>query len=74
MTGRKERDMPLNADFNLGTEGDGLFNDMLNAHDGLTDDESSQLNAAIILLLSNHIGDATVIRDAIARARASLDN
>ena len=74
MNGRKERDMPLNADFNLGTEGDGLFNDMLNAHDGLTDDESSQLNAAIILLLSNHIGDATVIRDAIARARASLDN
>ena len=74
MTGRKERDMPLNAEFNLGTEGDGLFNDLLNAHDGLTDDESSQLNAAIILLLSNHIGDATVIRDAIARARASLDN
>ena len=48
--------MPLNTDFNLGTEGDGLFNDLLNAHDGLTDDESSQLNAAIILLLSNHIG------------------
>ena len=74
MTGRKEREMALNADFNLGTEGDGLFNDLLNAHDGLTDDESSQLNAAIILLLSNQIGDATVIRDAIARARASLDN
>ena len=74
MTGRKERDMPLNTDFNLGTEGDGLFNDLLNAHNGLTDDESSQLNAAIILLLSNHIGDAAVIRDAITQARASLDS
>ena len=74
MTGRKERDMPLNTDFNLGTVGDGLFNDLLNAHDGLTDDESSQLNAAIILLLSNHIGDAAVIRDAITQARASLDS
>jgi hypothetical protein len=74
MTGRKERDMPLNTDFNLGTKGDGLFNDLLNAHNGLTDDESSQLNAAIILLLSNHIGDAAVIRDAITQARASLDS
>ena len=66
--------MPLNTDFNLGTEGDRLFNDLLHAHDGLTDDESSQLNAAIILLLSNHIGDAAVIRDAITQARASLDS
>ena len=66
--------MPLNTDFNLGTEGDGLFHDLLNAHDGLTDDESSQLNAAIILLLSNHIGDAVVIRDDITQARASLDS
>ena len=65
--------MALNIDFNLGTRGDSLFNDLLNAHEGLADDQSSQLNAAIILLLSNHIGDAAVVRDAITRARASLD-
>ena len=65
--------MALNIDFNLGTQGDSLFNDLLNAHEGLTDDQSIQLNAAIILLLSNHIGDAAVVRDAITRARASLD-
>ena len=65
--------MALNIDFNLGTQGDSLFNDLLNAHEGLTDNQSSQLNAAIILLLSNHIGDAAVVRDAITRARASLD-
>jgi hypothetical protein len=31
------------------------------------------MNAAMILLLMNHIGDPAVIRDAIARARAALD-
>jgi hypothetical protein len=73
MAGQEERKMALNIDFNLGTQGDSLFNDLLNAHEGLTDNQSSQLNAAIILLLSNHIGDAALIRDAITRARASLD-
>ena len=50
--------MPLNTDFNLGTEGDGLFNDLLNAHDGLTDDESSQLNAATTA--STTVGSTTL--------------
>ena len=65
--------MALNTEFNLGPESDRLFNELLGAHDGLDREQSEQLNAGLILILMNHIGEPEVIRDAIARARASLD-
>ena len=63
--------MALNTDFNLGPDSDRLFNELLGAHDGLSRDESEQLNAGLILM--NHIGDPETIREAMARARAALD-
>ena len=65
--------MALNTEFNLGPESDRLFNELLGAHDGLDREQSEQLNAGLILILLNHIGEPEVIREAIARARASLD-
>ncbi|MEC7304902.1 MAG: DUF2783 domain-containing protein [Pseudomonadota bacterium] len=65
--------MALNTEFNLGPESDRLFNELLGAHDGLDREQSEQLNAGLILILMNHIGEPEVIREAIARARASLD-
>ena len=65
--------MALNTDFNLGRDSDRLFNELLGAHDGLSRDESEQLNAGLILILMNHIGDPETIREAMARARAALD-
>ena len=65
--------MTLNTEFNLGTDGDRLFNELLGAHDGLDREQSEQLNAGLILILMNHIGEPEVIREAIARARAALD-
>ena len=65
--------MALNTDFNLGVESDTLFNEVLQAHDGLSRAQSEQLNAGLILILMNHIGDAETIREAVARARAALD-
>ena len=65
--------MSLNTDFNLGPDSDSLFNDVLAAHDGLSREQSEQLNAGLILILMNHIGDSAVIREAIAGARAALD-
>ena len=65
--------MTLNTEFNLGPDSDRLFNELLGVHDGLTQEESEQLNAGLILILMNHIGDSDVIREAIARARAALD-
>ena len=65
--------MALNIEFNLGPESDALFNDLMKAHEGLDREQSEQLNAGLILILMNHIGEPEVIREAIARARASLD-
>ena len=65
--------MALNTEFNLGTDSDRLFNELLGAHDGLDREQSEQLNAGLILILMNHIGESEVIRESIARARAALD-
>ena len=66
--------MTINTDFNLGAESDALYNELLDAHTGLSADKSNQLNAALILVMMNHIGDADIIRDAVRTARASIDN
>ena len=65
--------MSLKTGFNLGPDSDRLFNELLGAHEGLDRAQSEQLNAGLILILMNHIGDAETIRAAIARARAALD-
>lgn len=65
--------MPLNTEFNLGAESDALFNELLQAHEGLSRAQSEQLNAGLILILMNHVGDAETVREAMARARAALD-
>ena len=66
--------MNVKTDFNLGSESDALYNKLLDAHSGLSAEKSSQLNAALILVMMNHIGDAAIIRDAIRTARTSIDN
>ena len=66
--------MNVKTDFNLGSESDALYKELLDAHTGLSAEKSSQLNAALILVMMNHIGDADIIRDAVRTARASIDN
>jgi hypothetical protein len=50
--------------------GDDFYQALIEAHRGLSDDESLALNARLILLLSNHIGDLAVLREALALALA----
>ena len=38
-------------------------------HAGLTDAQSELLNARLVLLLANHVGDLAVLREALALAR-----
>jgi len=38
----------------------------------LSDQQSQQLNARLILLLANHIGDLAVLREAISAASQDL--
>lgn len=48
---------------------DDFYADLIADHDGLSDDESAALNARLILILANHIGDLTVLRQALAVAK-----
>lgn len=53
-------------------DADGLYAAIIEAHSGLSPDDSMALNARLVLLLANHIGDAQVLQEAIAAARASM--
>lgn len=50
-------------------EHDIFYARLMAAHDGLSTDESLALNARLVLLLANHIGDMSVLEDAIATAQ-----
>jgi hypothetical protein len=50
---------------------DALLALLLDAHQGLEAEASRRLDARLVLLLANHIGDMDALREAIALARAS---
>jgi hypothetical protein len=50
---------------------DRAYRMLIEAHRGLTGDESAALNARLILILANQIGDLETLREAIDLARAS---
>jgi hypothetical protein len=62
--------MPLDLSPRL-ADPDGLFAALVAAHDGLDPDASRRLDAALILLLANHIGDDGVVLDAIQVAQSA---
>jgi Protein of unknown function (DUF2783) len=51
------------------TPGDDFYQLLIEGHRGLSDDASELLNARLVLLLANHIGDLRVLREAVAAAR-----
>jgi hypothetical protein len=52
-------------------QADDVYADLLAAHEGLSKDESDALNARLILILANHIGDRSVLQQALDAARAA---
>jgi hypothetical protein len=51
---------------------DRAYRALLDAHRGLSDEESAALNSHLVLILANHIGDHTVLQEAIALAKKSM--
>ena len=49
---------------------DGFYAELIAAHDGLSDEESQALNARLILILANHVGDRAVLSRALQEARS----
>lgn len=54
------------------TPGDDFYEWLIESHRGLSDDQSRLVNARLVLLLANHVGDLRVLREALAAARAGV--
>ena len=47
---------------------DGFYQQLLECHEGLQAEKSHALNARLVLVLANHIGDEEVLQEALALA------
>lgn len=50
-------------------DADGFYEQLLDAHEGLSREESELLNARLILLLANQVGDPKVLKECVEAAR-----
>ena len=48
---------------------DDFYDELLQAHEGLSKEESDAFNARLILILCNHIGDRSTLRAALEAAQ-----
>jgi hypothetical protein len=65
--------MTLSTQSNF-SDPDTAYRLVVEAHRGLSDEDSVSLDTALVLILANHIGDAEVLREAIALAKRQLSN
>lgn len=61
----------LNVEPNM-ADPDAFYELLIDTHQGLDEAQSGMLNARLILLLANHIGDLGVLREALAIARGNV--
>ncbi len=54
-------------------DSDGFYAQLLAVHEELDPAQSAALNARLILLLANHIGDRTVLNEALQEAAQTGD-
>lgn len=61
----------VNVEPNLAAP-DEFYEALIDAHRGLTMAQSQSLNARLILILANHVGELDILRDALGRARRGV--
>ena len=59
-------DFTLDPNF---TDADAFYQKLIALHDGLSEAESHRLNAKLVLILANQIGDETVLDQVLKAAR-----
>ena len=55
----------------LGVQGDDFYAALMAAHEGLSFEESARLNARLVLILANLVGDLEILSKALAAASDS---
>lgn len=58
--------------FHAFTPGDDFYEALIDTHRDLSDDQSAMVNAKLVLLLANHVGDISVLRQAMQIARQDV--
>ena len=71
MTERTLTMVALKTDANI-AKPDDFYEELIGLHRDLTEAQSALVNAKLILLLANHIGDPDVLRAAMAASRADI--
>jgi uncharacterized protein DUF2783 len=61
----------LNTEPNIASPDD-FYQELIDLHRELTDAQSALVNAKLILLLANHIGDPGTLREAMRAAREDI--
>jgi hypothetical protein len=57
---------------NLGPHGDAVYAALMDLHDGLSPENSHALNARLVLILANEIGDPKRLQALMHSARAGM--
>jgi hypothetical protein len=65
----KDFEKPVFREF---SPGDDFYASLISAHEGLSDEQSHELNAKLVLILSNHIGDISIVKQALDVGRSSV--
>jgi hypothetical protein len=63
--------MPLNTAPHF-EAADAFYEALIDAHRDLSAAQSRELNAKLVLLLANHVGESAALNEALAAARASV--
>ncbi len=58
--------------FHKFSPGDDFYELLIETHRDLSDEQSAMVNAKLILLLANHIGDISVLKQAMQIARLDV--
>ncbi len=53
-------------------DSDDLYAALVSAHEGLSETQSAELNARLVFLLANQVGDQQVLLDCVAAARKAF--
>lgn len=54
------------------TDADGFFEQLLDAHQGLSPEESANLNARLVLVLAHEVGEAQALARCLAIAQEAM--
>jgi hypothetical protein len=57
----------------LGADGDAFYEELMAAHEGLDETQGHALNARLVLLMANEIGDMAVLAAILRTARKFND-